>query len=347
MRTVETTARGSLVELEPTTSLVAPAGRNPFAAHLKAERPPTSLRTESFNLFQHDSQGEFVWKKDGPPSSGHIHTHPIGVHVHSETGERILVKGGPSHTLRADFATSRFMEIADLEAPRSSLIKDEKGLLLGIEFLEGYEGGMELPERFHDDERIQKGLLVQTMVFNYDCVPWNFMWEKEGGQGVSFIDFGASCGSRAQGGFNGFPDKVDAEQLRHVLTNPQFGGPANPAFDNLVPLAQVEKGQIVVKKPELMREMVTTLSRITDESIDTVVREAWEDIPREESLADLQGRLAKLDSKSEYKSSLARQTIQVILDDFEGDQAAYFAHALKGRRDSLLEMFKPHTRSDS
>jgi hydroxymethylpyrimidine pyrophosphatase-like HAD family hydrolase len=158
------------------------------------------------------------------------------------------------------------------------------------------------------------------------------------------IDFGGSVGSRAQGGFNGLLPNVDIKQVAMVLENPQHGGPVNAAFDSLVDFQAATEGNLVIRKPELLRGMVEQLRAVSNAQIEVMVNEAFGDISIADSQKDLTARIRKIEEKLSYnphdtKSLAAHQTFTTILEDFGGNQAAYYSHALKCRRDGIVEMF--------
>ncbi len=128
----------------------------------------------------------------------YIGTHPLELWEYAN-GRKLLVKGGPHHTLRADFVGQKFLSAVGVFTPDSELINVDGELKLKMDFLEGFkEGGIELPKEYHNDEQIQAGLFVDALLGQYDRTPWNIMFDERGK--VAFIDNGAGLFSRARGG---------------------------------------------------------------------------------------------------------------------------------------------------
>ena len=107
----------------------------------------------------------------------YIGTHPLELWEY-ENGRKILVKGGPIHTLRADFVGHKFLKAVDVYTPETELINVDGELRLKMQFLEGFrEGGIELPKKYHNYWKIQKGLLIDALLGQYDRTAWNLMFD--------------------------------------------------------------------------------------------------------------------------------------------------------------------------
>ncbi|OGM99259.1 MAG: hypothetical protein A2915_02675 [Candidatus Yanofskybacteria bacterium RIFCSPLOWO2_01_FULL_41_34] len=138
-----------------------------------------------------------------------IGTHPMELwEDKNEDKERFLIKGGPEHTLRADFVGQRFLRQADLVVPDTELVTINGQLKLKMEFLADYKlMGLHLPVEFQNSEKIQSALLVDALLGQYDRTPWNLMFNSRWGEHrVAFIDNGASLFSRARGGAQRFSE---------------------------------------------------------------------------------------------------------------------------------------------
>ena len=130
-----------------------------------------------------------------------IGTHPMEL-WEDRNKKRFLIKGGPEHTLRADFVGQRFLKIAGLKVPETDLLMVGDQLKLKIEFLYDYKiHGLHIPVELQNDEHIQAAVLIDAFLGQYDRTPWNLMFSKDKyGTDVAFIDNGASLFSRAKGG---------------------------------------------------------------------------------------------------------------------------------------------------
>ncbi len=280
------------------------------------------------------------WDNLGPLSTESIGTHPLTQHINYDTGEVVLIKGGPAHTTQADFIGQRMFALNGLPVPKTTLATRDGELIQLIQFLPDSTTSTKMPYRFHEDETLQSGFLVDALIGNYDRASWNVMY---GDRGITFIDQGASIGSRAQGGFNGFPNHVDLDQLRDILTNPQFGGKINPAYANL--LEVTAEGRVIVKNRKVMRQSVSKLRKVSDSQIDAIVDEAYKTMTKAEMRDRVLDRMKALEGDPNPRSKSAFETAQKIINDFNGDEAAYYKHALKKRRDDLIDIFGTPQRS--
>ena len=236
---------------------------------------------------------------------GAIATHPVEI-WQNDTGKNVILKGGPRHTLQADFLGQRFLDQMFVTVPKTDLISMRVGLRLKMEFLEGWQpGGIHLPDKYKNSEEIKRGLLIDALLGQYDRTPWNFMFnEASESQNVTFIDNGAGVFSRARGGHKGFPDYFDIEQLQEILSNPQFPGqPVNEAYDNFI---RVEGGKIKVLDPALLKQFLSSFDgSITDRIIDDFVEQA-EYLDGRRSVTDTQATIDELNGRLD---SLPKESI--------------------------------------
>jgi len=184
-----------------------------FAPRLNPDKQMAYLETNPLEGY------EFVQDFRG---GGAIGTHPMEL-WRDRAGKEVLVKGGPAHTLRADFLGYQFLEEFGLTTHQTELLTTNQGKMsLKMEVLKDWKsGGLHLEGEYKNSAVIKSGLLIDALLGQYDRTPWNFMF-KEGpfGRDVAFIDNGASAFSRARGGHKGFPEHFDIDQLRVILSNP-------------------------------------------------------------------------------------------------------------------------------
>jgi hypothetical protein len=153
---------------------------------------------------------------------------------------------------------------------------------------------------------------------------------------VEFIGHGGCLTSRTSGGYKGFPERFTIEEMTELLDNPQFPGkPVNKAYANLV---EVRDGEIIVKKPELMRDMLNKLSTPDESTISRLIEHAGYADGRRSKDA-LLNRIIELEKKlkntpadsSNYKKTRAAiETFQEAIK--AGGEAAYYKRALLLRR---------------
>jgi len=272
----------------------------------------------------------------------YIGTHPLEL-WEDKNGKKVLIKGGPPHTVQADFVGQKFLANAGIEAPKAELIRLGGNLKLKLDKLEGWrEGGINLPEKQHTNEKIQVGILVDALLGQYDRTPWNLMFKEDD---VAFIDNGASLYSRARGGYKGFPNHFDVSQLQEILSSPQFPGqPVNEAYHNVM---EVRDGVIIVKNKDILSSALVKLRNITDVFIDETIEQAgFSDSERAQ--ARLEDQLRILERKvenipqgsSDYKKTKeAIETFRQILE--AGGEATYLKQALKQRRQDINDLISP------
>ncbi|MBI4992051.1 MAG: hypothetical protein HZB99_02430 [Candidatus Harrisonbacteria bacterium] len=273
----------------------------------------------------------------------YIGTHMIQVWEDVQK-RKFLLKGGPEHTVRADFVGQRFLERVGIRVPKTELISLERKLKLKMEFLEGWrEGGITLPEEHHNNPKIQAGLLVDALLGQYDRTPWNLLFSKDGG--VAFIDNGASLFSRARGGHKGFDEHFTIKQLEEILANPQFAGkPVNEAYYSLI---EIKNGQVTVKNKLLLENILKRFEEIDDAFIHSVIDEAGF-LDGEGSIKALQERIGDLKNDLPDLSGADRIRTEAAINTYSkaiqaGGEAGYLKKALSQRRDDILAIFRKLT----
>lgn len=285
-----------------------------------------------------------------------VSTHPMEL-WQGPKGEKILLKGGPEHTQRADYVGARMFEQAGLRVPHTELIQHDGELRMRMEYLEGWEDGpAALPERMHTSENIQKGFLIDLLLQQYDRASWNMMFKDNGygyrgtqaaDRAVAFIDNGAALHSRARGGFKGFRDHITVEDIAEILEHPERPGqPVNEAYASLV---EIKDGKLIIKNPAVMlnilRNFRDQIGRNTSMFIAKVIDEAgFSDGRRSvERLTQTRGeleeelRFQRPDSRDAKKTKGAIETLsQMIL---AGGEAIYLKKALINRAKNINDIF--------
>jgi len=274
---------------------------------------------------------------------GTVGTHPLEIWKHKASGVKVVVKSGPSHSLRADFVGQRVFSLLGLPViPTSLSTHPETGkLVLVTKFAEDYKGNTEkgwTREFLGDDyfDILKHGILADVWLQQYDRVYYNVMVSKDG-KGLLFIDWGAALTSRARGGYKGFTDYVDDKIVREALSDPydinKFVD--NPAYEE------------AFNDPVYMGSLAEQLSSVTDAQIDAIIDAANYPAPQE-AKARIDSIIGELEAKvNRYtpgsldyvKTESAINTYKKIRDEFNYDEAAYIKHALKSRRNGLVMMF--------
>jgi len=279
-----------------------------------------------------------------------IGTHPIELWEDKDK-KRFLIKGGPEHTLRADFVGQRFLSEAGLRAPTTELLMVNDQLRLKINFLENYKVlGLNLPAELQNSKTIQSAVLIDAFLGQYDRTPWNIMFPNDEfktrtDDSVAFIDNGASLFSRARGGHKGFPEHFDIEQLTEILANPQFiGQPVNEAYHNLI---EIKDGQIEIKDNQRFRDIFRAFIKVSsDRNIDSIIEQAGYPNGRrsvfylETIIEELEKEVRGLppESSNHRKTQAAIETYKKVIE--AGGESAYLKKTLRQRRNDIIAMFK-------
>jgi len=229
-----------------------------------------------------------------------------------------------------------------------------------MEYLEGYHDTpdiLHLPSEHHDNPVIQRGIILDLWLHHYDRQPYNFMFKD---QDVAFIDFGGSLTSSPSGKVTGFPETIDEAMIYRLVK--AFQGPyaVNEAYAKVIDIDSRIK-RIIVKDALLLKTLADELQKIfSDPVIDQVVEENILFIQRknpvriQKIIQEMQDNLAlskeaflkKFQKDEKYFPSYqqnfseALETFQIINDRFDSDESSYLKHALKKRRDSLVEFIQ-------
>lgn len=201
----------------------------------------------------------------------------------TKEGRRIIVKKVPEqaeHTLPHEVLESEIMIMMGIPTPETTIQILDGHPVLAVGFLEGYKeeaNPFELTEKYHTNRVLQRGLLVDLWLNQYNRRPHNLMM-KDGK--IEFIDHGAAAFSRATGGFKGFSEEITTTNIWDMLhtipdDNPSGDVPVNEAYSQIIEvLGGPERGQIVIHNPDFLRTETSRLEKITDDQIRTAVEKA-------------------------------------------------------------------------
>ncbi len=274
----------------------------------------------------------------------YIGTHPLELWEDKDKN-KFLLKSGPRHTIQADYVGYCFLTRLGVKTPKTELVEIDGELRLRMEFLEGWEGGtIKLPKQYHQSKQIQEGFFADMLLGQYDRTPWNFMFHPDGKQ-VAFIDHGGSLYSRARGGYKGFADHFDVEELADLLTNPQFAGmPVNEAYQNLV---EAKDGKVVVKNVGALDNALNLFKTCTDKTAIEIIIESARLSDGRHSEEESSKRIAQLEKELEHltpdssdyrKAKSAIETFKKIIE--AGGEATYLKEALWKRRQDIIVLFQ-------
>ncbi len=303
-----------------------------FAPRLDAEKRVKYLRKDSLG------GARFIQDFCGVS----IGTHPMEL-WEDRNGGKFLLKGGPDHTLRADFVGAKFLELVGAKTPNTEFIFVDGQPKLKMNYLGGWEsGGIRLSEKYHQSKGIQAGFLVDLLLGQYDRTPWNFMFKEDD---VAFIDNGGSLFSRARGGYKGFAEKLEIQDLEDLLNNPQFPGqPSNEAYSNLV---EVRDGKVVVKDKKTLKSLMREFFKISNHQVEDIIDDArFPDEHRsvanaEKTVKQLENDLGSMSRGSDNyrKTAAAIETFKKIIE--AGGEATYLKKAIRQRCQDIIDIFGP------
>ena len=257
-----------------------------------------------------------------------------------ERGKKYLLKGGPEHTLRADYVGARLLGKVGVTCPAAQIVRSDGILKLRLDYLEEWEDGpIVLPERFHDNKEIQDGFFVDLLLRQYDRTSWNMMFQ---GDRVAFIDHGASLHSRARGGYKGFLPDVTVQDIAFVLEHPERSGHAvNEAYGRLV---GVENGKLVIKDRPRVERLSSTLGNgegIVNSAIDEAGfsdgRRSVEFLKKQLERLENEATLSAPGSREESMCLGAVDTLTRMIAT--GGEATYLKKTIMSRASGIVDMF--------
>lgn len=307
-----------------------------FVPRLEEEKRVEYLREDPLKGY------EYVQQYYG----SHIGTHPLEVWRNKETQEEVLLKGGPEHTLQADYISNQFMSsFAEAMVPKAEMIFTRDGVKLKMEMLKDWkQGGINLPEGFEKSRHILNGFFSDMILGQHDRTPWNMLYKSEGKFAV-FIDNGASLYSRASGGYKGFNANFDINELKFLLENPQFPGkPVNEAYTNFV---HVEGDQVVISNIVLMEYLIQNMHlHYLKTTLTGIIRSAGV-VDGRKSVERCKARIESLKKKNEAypEGSRERKLNDEAIATFhdiiaKGGEATYLREIINQRVENVLSFFE-------
>lgn len=200
----------------------------------------------------------------------------------TKEGRRIIVKRvseQAEHTLPHEVLESEIMRMMGIPSPETTIQVLDGHPVLAVGFLEGYgeeANPFELTEKYHVNRMLQRGLLVDLWLNQYNRRPHNLMM-KDGK--IEFIDHGAAAFSRATGGFKGFSEEITTTnvwELLHTIPDDDPSGdvPVNKAYSQILEVQGGPRGEVVIHDPDFLRTETARLEKVTDDEIKEVVKKA-------------------------------------------------------------------------
>lgn len=269
-----------------------------------------------------------------------------------------ILKFLPPHSAHSEVIGSTVFRDLGLASPqtyyfeeqgKSGVIMEDLTLGYAADLIKG-EGGVLSDQNLKG--QFQESLLAAILIGDYDRVPWNTLIKRDF-KGIAHVDFGACCGSRAQGGYNGFSDSVDIEDIRHVIANPyDLTKITNTAYAEMI---DISGGKIKILMPQKVRSLALQIEQLSDDQIDSAVDlSSWPDNNSKDghskNVAFLLMTIHRLNedltfftnpkSLDHIKTKRALDTFTKIKNEFDSDISEYFKYALKARKQSIIQIFK-------
>ncbi len=304
-------------------------------------------------------------------------SNPISLWVDPETGRKFVAKQCPEQTLQSDYFGLEILQLFGTPiyefyygyVPGQNGGTHQRVLVSG--FLEGFSepshlldlpedapAGManaRLPERYHTNPYIQRAMLAEILIGEYNSKAHNFMIL---GDSVQHLDQGGSLTSTASGKFKGFGETVTVQDIQDVIQcfpdwDPNTTEPINQAYAQV---AQVKDGKLVINNVNTAEKLLRQLRQVPQEKIDQTLSQAgYQDGPS--SIARMHSWIARIQTEllPKYQTDAAKKpsarTDQYLrwcnsaVETFQkaiamGGELSYYKHALTGRRASLEKLWE-------
>ena len=303
-------------------------------------------------------------------------SNPVSLWEDPKTGRRFFAKECPEHTLQADYFGLEMLQLsgvpiyefytgfvpgADSQPPRRVLVT---GFLEGYkdpsELVELPEGAPEvmkkfrLPEHLHDSRDIQRALLVELLIGEYNSRAHNFMVL---GDSVMHLDQGGALTSTASGKFKGLSERIAIQDIEDILSShPDWDfhskEPTNEAYANI---AEVIDGKLVIHDIDFARSLQQRLALIPARKIDEALEKAGYE-NGERSKARMRGWIQRIETDllPQFRARMettpspraqqyirwaesARETFERAIE--MGGELAYYQSAMRTRRESLIDIW--------
>jgi hypothetical protein len=255
--------------------------------------------------------------------------------------KQLLVKSGSNLMALNEYIGAKFYAAMGIPVPKMAIAKDGDDLKIIFEFLEDYDvGGLFLPERYHHDATIQKGIFISALISDGDSAPWNMMFNQST-DGLPFyrIDAGGLI-TRATGRLVAFGAQFGVADFNRVTATIRHNQnlPVNEAY-------QAAKENFGL----LYQYAQTFAAEISEEKIETVLKEVFDEVNqvfgRENLVSEmehwkelLQAELPYWYRKSAWDHVAAISALEKIDNTPEGLQQ-YYRESLVARRDTIERLF--------
>ena len=166
--------------------------------------------------------------------------------------------------------------------------------------------------------------------------------------------------STPSGKIKGFPDVVDEQTFYRCLKAFHAPHAVNPAYARVIDVDS-QAQRIIIRAPELLRSELNTLSTRFDNAwiegtvtrnmvptqrknplrVNSIIREMEENLTL--TLEQFKEKFHRRDHYfTSYRQNFqeALTTFTRVRDEFDADESAYLKHALKHRRDTLIEFLR-------
>ena len=293
-----------------------------------------------------------TWKEE---SFSGTSSHDIRKFRNAVTGQVVLAKESPAHTMRADFMSTLFLSYSGLPSPKVEVVEIDGKKYLVSEFIDGAKIGYanNFPENFTNYKAVQKAFLLDLLTMNYDRNAENILFSNDG-ESITFIDNGASLGSSARGDYRDLPDYLNEEQIAQIMSLALNDKKVvNPAYAEIIDFDILKaEGRVVIKNVELIKELLEDLKKTDDAIIDQVVLQAFQGMDEEAMTAEITKRKKFVEDylethpNSRYAPAAIRYCNN-ILNYYGGNEANYMMASLKARRNSIIVYFENLLPKDS
>jgi hypothetical protein len=311
------------------------------------------------------------FKKEQSSDDGVVNqaSNDLSVWVDPETNRKFMVKHCPEQTLQADYFGLEALQLVGVPIYEFYYGRMPDGSLTLVSgFLEGFHDSTStvllpenapkqmkkarLPERLHDSDYIQRSLLVEILIGEYNSKAHNFMVL---GDSVQHLDQGGCLTSTASGKFKPFNEQLTIHEIQDVLYcytdwDPNILEPVNQAYANIV---EITGDKLVIKDVTKAQKLLNQLESLPQEKFTEALTQAgYQNGP--ESIQRLTGWISRIKTEllpkyqnmpeSGRKQQYIRWAEQATTN-FEqaiamGGELNYYTRAIQTRRHTLLTLWQ-------
>lgn len=290
-------------------------------------------------------------------------SNPVSVWVDTETNRKFIVKECPEPTLQSDYFGLEMLQLSGVPIYEFYFSERNGKRVLVSGFLEGFQDPSKLvslpegapkemiktmlPDSLKDSRYIQRAMLVEILIGEYNSKAHNFMVL---GNSVQHLDQGGSLTSTASGKFKGFGETVSVQDIEDVLHcysdwDANLEQPTNEAY---AAVAIVKDHKLVITNKQVAQSLLYSLRQIPPELIDQALENAgYEDGPR--SIDRMQSWIKRIDEellpqyetrepsnrKDQYIRWLNEAKTTFLKAIIMGGELSYYKSAIRSRRSSL------------